>query len=502
MLGKRRTGLRFILLITVAYFLPAQSSIQLWYQPAGANLGPVMQVVTDGEGRIFASVHQKGIYRSLDSAKSWQAVAPYTDGVWSMAVRPNNEIVASLWSRGVYRSTDHGATWTAFADPRLNADIRGVNANGDVFIECAGMLYRSSANDTAWIAQPVTGAVMAFSGSTIVTMKGTNCYRSTNNGDAWSVVTSVPASAYAAAIDPDGSIYAGTVYDGTQPAPSLYAIYSGDHSWRGTGPASTINAILRRSAGVLFAASHDSGFYYSTSAGTQWKQYNTGLSTTKIYSLALLNDTTVIAGTLDGVFLSRGPLASLLPVELVSFTATVTEHSVLLRWRTATEVNNHGFSIDRRMLTENNAGPWQPVGSVEGSGTSNMPHEYLFADRHPDNGSLEYRLKQTDRDGAVSYLSTLQVTVHLQPVTFSLEQNFPNPFNPATVIRYTLPAAAHVTLTVSDLLGRSVAVPVDTWNDAGDHEVRFDASPLSAGCYLYTLRSGSTAVTRSMLLLR
>jgi hypothetical protein len=73
------------------------------------------------------------------------------------------------------------------------------------------------------------------------------------------------------------------------------------------------------------------------------------------------------------------------------------------------------------------------------------------------------------------------------PAAFSLEQNYPNPFNPATMIRFALPREAHVLLSVYDLLGRNVATLVNETKAAGVHEVRFDASRLASGAYVYRL---------------
>ncbi len=95
------------------------------------------------------------------------------------------------------------------------------------------------------------------------------------------------------------------------------------------------------------------------------------------------------------------------------------------------------------------------------------------------------------------------------PAEFSLQQNYPNPFNPSTTIGYTLPAAENgheavgngwVRLVVYDLLGREVAVLVNEKKAAGYYEVRFDASKLSSGVYLYRLIAGDHIQTQKMIL--
>ncbi|TVQ15658.1 MAG: T9SS C-terminal target domain-containing protein [Balneolaceae bacterium] len=88
------------------------------------------------------------------------------------------------------------------------------------------------------------------------------------------------------------------------------------------------------------------------------------------------------------------------------------------------------------------------------------------------------------------------------PGGYLLEQNYPNPFNPVTVIGYHLPKSTGVTISVFDILGRGVATLVDDRMPAGRHEVRFDASRLPSGVYIFQLQSGEFVQTRKMLLVK
>ena len=83
---------------------------------------------------------------------------------------------------------------------------------------------------------------------------------------------------------------------------------------------------------------------------------------------------------------------------------------------------------------------------------------------------------------------------------FKLNQNFPNPFNPTTVISYQLPVHTHVTLKVFDVLGREVATLVDSEQPQGMHAQRFDASQISSGIYFYQLIASGFNQTRKMLI--
>jgi hypothetical protein len=88
------------------------------------------------------------------------------------------------------------------------------------------------------------------------------------------------------------------------------------------------------------------------------------------------------------------------------------------------------------------------------------------------------------------------------PDDFALDANYPNPFNPATTIRYAVPVSGPVTLRVYDLLGRSVATLIDGPQPAGQHAIRFDAAGLPSGVYVYRFNAGAYREARSMLLVK
>lgn len=88
------------------------------------------------------------------------------------------------------------------------------------------------------------------------------------------------------------------------------------------------------------------------------------------------------------------------------------------------------------------------------------------------------------------------------PTSVTLDQNYPNPFNPSTTIRYSLPAKTSVQMRVYNMLGVEVAVLVNGEQEAGYHEVRFNAEQLPSGMYFYRLQAGTTTETRRLLLVR
>ncbi len=197
--------------------------------------------------------------------------------------------------------------------------------------------------------------------------------------------------------------------------------------------------------------------------------------------------------------LGAGPL----PVELVSFAALSNQHIVELKWKTATEVNNYGFEIEKkRIKDELGSMKWEKIGFVEGSGTTNSPKEYSYSDKNVSSGKYSYRLMQIDRDGKFKYSQEVEVTIGSTPKEFALAQNYPNPFNPSTVISYQLPANSHVTLKVYDAIGREVATLVNEVKEAGSYSSRFDGAKLSSGIYFVRLQSGEKIQLEKMILLK
>ncbi len=189
-----------------------------------------------------------------------------------------------------------------------------------------------------------------------------------------------------------------------------------------------------------------------------------------------------------------------LPVELTSFAGRVTGNCVILDWVTATEINNYGFEVERKVNSANNNN-WMNIGFIVGNGNSSSYKYYSFEDNNLQSGKYIYRLKQIDNDGTFEYSGSVEFEI-CSPDQFALYQNSPNPFNPSTVISYELPISGFVSLTVYDMLGKEVATLVNENVDAGKHSVNFDASNFSSGMYIYTLQSDDFVQNKKMILLK
>ena len=255
------------------------------------------------------------------------------------------------------------------------------------------------------------------------------------------------------------------------------------------------------------------------SAGTADATQNTltGQDTVNAVGLRQGSSSNSVAVIVDGIRISTtwSDLATV-PVELTSFSANSVNGNVELLWKTATEKNNNGFEIERSLSlipsqregTINSPlggkeGGFVKIGFVKGNGTTTNLSSYSFTDKNVNaNSAYSYRLKQIDFDGTFTYSNIVNVSAGQSPNTFALGQNFPNPFNPSTVISYSLPQAGVVTLAIFNTLGQKVKEVVNGFQDAGNYTVSLNASDLSSGNYIYNVSVNGQSINKKMLLLK
>jgi hypothetical protein len=216
---------------------------------------------------------------------------------------------------------------------------------------------------------------------------------------------------------------------------------------------------------------------------------------------------------LKAVSLALGTLSHLaeleepFPVELSSFTASLTNKSVLLQWKTNTETNNYGFEIEKRSAANLSLNSdWRNIGFISGNGNSNSEKHYSFTDDNVRAGKYYYRLKQYDNDGSFNYSDVISIDIPSAFSDLELFQNYPNPFNSQTMIGFYIPASfvsnEFISIKLYDVLGNEVKTIFEGMKNPGLHEVELDADELSAGLYFYRLSSPNNFLTRKLTLLK
>ncbi|HVO74764.1 MAG TPA: S8/S53 family peptidase [Ignavibacteriaceae bacterium] len=194
------------------------------------------------------------------------------------------------------------------------------------------------------------------------------------------------------------------------------------------------------------------------------------------------------------------------PVELISFTAILKNNFIELKWVTATEVNNYGFDVERKVentkyeLGRNSK--WELIRFMQGHGNSNSSKNYYFLDSSLlINGIYTYRLKQIDSYGTFKYSNEVNLVVNFSP-KYELMQNYPNPFNSTTNFKFQIADFGLATLKIYDVLGNIVVTIVNEEKYAGSYVIEFNASKLSSGIYFYQLSAGNFRDTKKFILMK
>jgi hypothetical protein len=181
-----------------------------------------------------------------------------------------------------------------------------------------------------------------------------------------------------------------------------------------------------------------------------------------------------------------------LSVELMSFIGIPGDAQVTLRWETASEKDNQGFDIYRRAAGQDFERI--NVDRLPGAGSRATSHSYVYVDGDVINGTTyEYQLADVSLDGTVHRHEQIVSATPMAPAaarlpeTFVLSQNFPNPFNPRTEIRYQIPEDGRVSLRIYNISGQEVACLVNDEREAGAYSIKWTDDEAAAGVYFCRL---------------
>lgn len=200
-----------------------------------------------------------------------------------------------------------------------------------------------------------------------------------------------------------------------------------------------------------------------------------------------------------GRIIINDAIASPTPVELVSFTGTISGGEVLLNWVTATEVNNFGWEVQRTFEGESF---YETIGFVEGSGNSNSPHNYLFKDKPNQYGNYLYRIKQIDNDGTFEYNGTVSIIYEHNRSGEEYLSAYPNPFNPQTNIVIAIDYTSLVRLDIYNSIGEKVTTLYSGLLDEGEYNFSLNGQSFSSGIYIVILQTDREILKHKIVLLR
>ena len=179
--------------------------------------------------------------------------------------------------------------------------------------------------------------------------------------------------------------------------------------------------------------------------------------------------------------------SSPLPVTLTSFSAQAVNHSVVLRWTTATETNNDYFTIER----STNGTEFSEVGRTKGAGTSTIIQNYSYTDIAPITGVSYYRLKQTDINGTTETFNPVAVNMTKTSGLIKTIMVTPNPFSSEFTVHFSSEKDLNVTAELITL--RSKVVHSQNMKiEAGENEFRIaPAEDLESGVFVFRILDGN-----------
>jgi len=193
----------------------------------------------------------------------------------------------------------------------------------------------------------------------------------------------------------------------------------------------------------------------------------------------------------------------ILPVELIYFEALVLSNGVLVRWGTATEVNNFGFELQRADTSI----IFETLDFIPGHGNSNSPKHYFYVDTTlPSYGLYYYRLKQIDIDGTIHYSDTINVNYYPVGINdFNRNDNkefvIYNDYN-FRELSISLPQfySEDITINVFSILGEKVK---ETFSNSSSTSLKLSYNNLSNGIYILVLTSKNKIIfTHKFLVLK
>ena len=436
------------------------------------------------------------ILKTTDGGKIWKTkfLNQYNGGTIKSVYFANEFFgwAVGEGTTGLYITTDGGENWTVGGD-RYSSVMFIDQYNGWATKDnYGGGIYKSTNGGITWIQKStVRSSSIFFSdiNNGWVVGNGGSILKSTDGGETWATKNSGITndlncvkfydSNFGMCVGNEGIILLST---------------DGGESWltQNSGTTNKLNEITFTNSSSAWVVGANGMILNTTDLGFNWTSIN-GITEDELTSISFINENTGWFAGMNGKMFKYQK--SVLPVELSSFNAKVNNNSVQLNWGTATEINNYGFNIERRIDNET----WNSIGFVKGHGTISSPQNYSFTDKTTLGGNkIKYRLKQLDFDGNYKYSN--EVEVELVPAEFVLYQNYPNPFNPSTKIKYSVQQPTLITIKVFNLIGAEIETLVNKEMPEGNYEITWNAVNLPSGVYFYQLKAGSFIDTKKMVL--
>ncbi len=467
---------------------------------------------------IFAGT-QVGAFRTTDNGLSWNSIntgipEPYR-WIKTIAVSPYKTgssfplIFIGTGYKGVFRSSDNGDTWFPVCKGLRDLLIEFVgtvpNSNGgnNIFagsINGSGGLYVSTDNGFIWKGDTTAGlsnhevtSIFLKDSETYAGTFGAGIFRSEDYGITWHPFNNGLPDLLISSFSSLGTEVLAGLYDF-----GLFCSSNNGDNWIDKGQLSFVrNGMIYKFGiysmavldSVIFAGTFGYGIFRSTDNGAKWSEMNNGL-TSKYINTITVSGTNIYIGSSDkGVFRSTDAGKTWEPMNSGLGSNNIYSLAISGENIFAGTIGN-GVS-----LYLNNEKRWTSI-------NSGLKSTDVFRLAVSDT----YLYCATRLEGIwcrpLSEITGVQYINNNSPNRYYLTQNFPNPFNPTTIIRYQLPVNTYVTLKIYDILGREIAILVNERQPAGIHSVTLNAGTFSSGVYFFRLQTDTFSDTKKLILLK
>lgn len=476
-----------------------------WQQLNGPPLG-ALAIAISNSGYIYAGDAGSGIYRSTDSCNTWTEINNGLTNlrIYSLKINSDGVIFAGTDGGGVYRSVDKGDTWVQINNGLTNYTVNSIDIDkhGYIFMCTSGGVFRSTDNGDSWTPRDsgitfslIHSLAINSTGHLFAATYGGGIFRSTDEGELWTPINNglTNNKFWTISINSADYIFAGSAGTG------LFRSTDNGDNWvhlNFMGPNDHIIRSIVNSSGQIFLIDLGSGVFRSTTLNGDFEMINGGIGNFYVLDALGISYDGYLYTSLYNHFY-RSIKSTVVPVELSSFNVSADKNNVNLVWRTATELNNKGFEIERKSA----GGEFGKIAFVNGNGTTTETNSYTYTDKDVPNGKYSYRLKQIDFDGESSFSKAIEVKIDLAK-KFILEQNYPNPFNPSTSIKFDLPKTSQVKLFIYDILGNAVETLVNSQLTGGRYSIEWNAAEFPSGVYFYKLETPDYTRTNKMILVK
>ena len=498
----------------------------------------ILDIAFDGTSRIYA-VNGYYLLQSTDGGATWGIIGPTREGTGRILFRQGN--LYAIANGVLSRSEDHGITWKTL-DSTDGVGSVAVSQSGGIFITTGnGGLYYSTDGGTIWTRGLVINtfspaqSIATDPNGTVIAGTNFGVYSSTDDGDHWHNYGLSGFDVYQLRVDANNSIFAATtsgLYRAIPPAQgwrklgqdslmlnrygrfafdSIGTIIFGSmdtkiytsriivstdsgETWRKTSlqmPHSLIGSIETIRGTNFYVVFDSGGTFRSTDRGISWKSENTGFKSWGRVSLLVYNGKYLFCTyrEMENVAVYRST------EDTVNWKLTGLKNLDIKQLAADPSGGMYAATLQDLFYSSDDGDTWQiidsssTVGTISALATAN--NKFAFA--LTAAGTILRRsvgITSVKHDGERT------------PNAFQLFQNYPNPYNPATVINYDLVSPSMVNLRVFDILGREVATLVNESQKPGAHTITFDGARLSSGIYFYQLQAGISRAVKKMVLMK